>query len=173
MALPNGAFVLRDEFKGSLDPIEAALATLAEIPARRRIVVAGEIAEESGNEDYRVIGRKVGAIADRAIFVGRTKTFRLYRTGAAAAGLARERIEHARNAHDVIALLRDDLEAGDVVLTSGRWQHALGRVGLALSGREVRCRADPCPFKRMLCDVCPFLDQPFTGLPGRPLRPEA
>jgi UDP-N-acetylmuramoyl-tripeptide--D-alanyl-D-alanine ligase len=166
MALPNGAFVLRDEFKGSLGTIEAALATLAEIPARRRIVVAGEIAEESGNEDYRVIGSKIGSIADRAIFVGKTKTFRLYRVGAAAAGLARDRIEHARNAHDVIAMLRDELEPTDVVLTTGRWQHALGRVGLALAGRDVQCRADPCPFKRMLCDVCPFLEQEFYGLPA-------
>ena len=52
----------------------------------------------------------------------------------------------------------------DVVLTNGRWQQALGRIGLALSGREVRCRADPCPFKQMLCDYCPFLEQDFHGL---------
>jgi hypothetical protein len=69
-------------------------------------------------------------------------------------------------AHEVVELLRDELAAGDVVLIKGRWQQALGRVGLALAGRDVQCRADPCPFKRMLCDVCPFLDQPFTGLPG-------
>ena len=52
------------------------------------------------------------------------------------------------------------------VLIKGRWQQALGRVGLALAGRDVQCRADPCPFKQMLCDICPFLERPFTGVPG-------
>ena len=87
--------------------------------------------------------------------------------------MSRERVAHARSAHDVIKMLRDDLQPGDVVLTSGRWQQALGRVGLALSGRDVQCRADPCPFKRMLCDICPMLETPFTGLPGGRVPAEA
>ena len=58
----------------------------------------------------------------------------------------------------------DDLQPGDLVFIKGRWQQALGRVGLELAGRDVRCKADPCPFKRMLCDICPFLEQDFHGL---------
>jgi hypothetical protein len=78
----------------------------------------------------------------------------------------RDRIELVRSAHEATQLLRDSLDEGDVVLTNGRWQQALARVGLALSGRDVKCRADPCPFKRMLCDYCPFLEQEFDGLPS-------
>ncbi len=166
MALPNGAFVLRDEFKGTADAWDAAIETLAAIPAKRHMVVFGEIAEETGRTAYRDAGRKAAQVVDRAIFVGSGKNFKLYRSGAVAGGLSRDQIDHVRQAHEAVELLRDELVEGDVVLIRGRWQQALGRVGLALAGRAVKCRVDPCPFKRMLCDVCPFLGQPFTGLPG-------
>ncbi len=166
MILPSGAVVIRDEFKGTRDAWMAALDALAEVPARRRIVVFGEISEVSGNQDYRDIGQRLGFV-DRAIFVSTTKNFQLYRAGATAGGLDRDRIQHARNYVEALQLLDGDLGEGDVVLIRGRWQQALGRIGLALAGEDVQCRADPCPFKRMLCDVCPMLNQPFTGLPAR------
>lgn len=173
MALPSGAVVIRDEFKGTVDAWSAAAETLAEIPARRRLVVFGEISETRGNQDYRDAGGTVAAVADQVVFVGTRRSFQPFRAGAVAGGLTPDRIEHRRQAHEVVDLLRDDLSAGDVVLIRGRWQQALGRVGLALAGRDVQCRVDPCPFKRMLCDVCPFLEQPFTGLPGRAKEPTA
>ncbi len=166
MALPTGAFVLRDEFKGTEDSFAVALETFAAIPARRHIVVFGDISEVTGKAAYRDIGRKAGGFVDRAVFVGSNTIYKLYRSGAMAGGLSRDRIDRVSHAHQAVELLRDELEEGDVVLIRGRWQQALGRVGLALAGRDVLCRADPCPFKRMLCDVCPFLEQPFTGLPG-------
>ena len=73
----------------------------------------------------------------------------------------------AHDAHEALALLRDDLGPGDVVLLKGRWQQGLARIALALAGRDVRCRADPCPFRRMLCDLCPLLERPFAGYPPR------
>ncbi|HYI21138.1 MAG TPA: Mur ligase family protein [Candidatus Limnocylindrales bacterium] len=162
MVLPSGAVVIRDEFKGTMDAWLAALDALADIPARRRIAVFGEISEVTGNQDYRDIGQRLGFV-DRAIFVSTSKNFQLFRAGATAGGLDRDQIAHARNYVDVLDLLRDELVLGDVVLIRGRWQQALGRIGLALAGEDVQCRADPCPFKRMLCDVCPMLNQPFTG----------
>jgi UDP-N-acetylmuramoyl-tripeptide--D-alanyl-D-alanine ligase len=168
MALPRGAFLIRDDFKSSQDPVEAALETLREVPARRRIAVMGELAESTGNDNYRDMGARVAAVADRAIFVGNGKNVKLYRTGALAAGMDIDRIEIARTAHEATQLLRDSLDEGDVVLTNGRWQQALARVGLALTGRDVKCRADPCPFKQMLCDFCPFLEQDFNGLSTDP-----
>jgi len=44
MALPNGAFALRDDFKSTDDSFSAALDTFAQIPASRHLVVFGEIA---------------------------------------------------------------------------------------------------------------------------------
>jgi UDP-N-acetylmuramoyl-tripeptide--D-alanyl-D-alanine ligase len=162
--LPNGATVIRDEFKGSTDPMEAALRTLAEVPARQRIAVFGELAEARGNDDYREMGRRIGTVADRAIFIGKTKNAKLLRTGASTAGMSHDRVQFADHAWEATQLLRGTLQEGDVVLTSGRWQQALGRIGLELAGRDVKCHADPCPFKRMLCDVCPFLEKEFRGL---------
>ena len=172
MPLPNGAFFIRDEFKGSQDPMETALETLSEVPARRRIAVFGELAESTGNENYRDVGRLVGKTVDRAIFVGSGKNVKLLRTGATAAGLDRDHVQIVATAHEATEMLRATLEEGDVVLTSGRWQQALGRVALSLAGRDVKCRADPCPFKRMLCDYCPFLEKDFNGF-GEPIPDQA
>jgi UDP-N-acetylmuramoyl-tripeptide--D-alanyl-D-alanine ligase len=168
MALTSGAFALRDEFKASEDAFEAALATVAQVPATRRIGVIGEIAEETGRDAYRKVGRQA-AVLDRVLFVGTGRHMQTFSAGAAAAGMARDKIERAHNAREALDMLRDTLEPNDLVFIKGRWQQALGRVGLALAGRDVQCRADPCPFKRMLCDICPFLESrpPFTGLPGR------
>ena len=86
---------------------------------------------------------------------------RAYRSAAVAAGLAPDMISRVRDWHEAAQLLEDELEPNDVVLTKGRWQQALARVGLSLSGIDVQCRADPCPLKRMVCDVCPHLREPF------------
>ncbi len=123
------------------------------------------IAEETGSQAYRDIGGKA-AFLDRVLFVGSGKHHQAFRSGARSAGMEVERIERVPNAHAALEAIRADIGPKDVVFIKGRWQQALGRVGLALAGRDVQCRADPCPFKRMLCDVCPFLEQPFTGLPG-------
>jgi UDP-N-acetylmuramoyl-tripeptide--D-alanyl-D-alanine ligase len=164
--LPSGAVVIRDEFKATIDSWEAALDAFADVPARRRLLVVGDVEEVSGREDYRHIGRRAGAFVDRMIVVGPGKLHQAYRTGAMSAGMDRERIDHVHSASQALELLRDELSDGDAVLLKARWQQALGRIALALAGREVRCRADPCPFKRMLCDICPMLDQPFHGLAG-------
>ena len=165
MALAGGGYAVRDDFKASEDAFDAAFATLAEIPAGRRLAVIGEIAEETGMQAYRNVGQKA-AFFDRILFVGSRKHHSAFRSGAGAGGMPAERIERVANAHAAIDALRGDIGPTDVVFIKGRWQQALGRVGLALAGRDVQCRVDPCPFKRMLCDVCPFLEQPFTGLPG-------
>jgi UDP-N-acetylmuramyl pentapeptide synthase len=166
MALVHGGYALRDDFKASEDAFDAAFTTLAEIPAARRLAVIGEIAEETGPQAYRHIGEKA-AFLDRILFVGSSKKHQSFRAGARAAGMDVGRIERVTNAHAALEAIRTDIGQTDVVFIKGRWQQALGRVGLALAGRDVQCRADPCPFKRMLCDVCPFLEQPFDGLPGR------
>jgi UDP-N-acetylmuramoyl-tripeptide--D-alanyl-D-alanine ligase len=163
LVLASGAVVIRDDFKGTVDAFDAAMDTLAGTPARRRIAVLGGISETTGRQDYRTAGQRVGALVDRAIFVGTSTEAQLYRSGAVSAGLSPHRIDHVHHANEAVELLRDELTDGDVVLIRGRWQQALGRVGLALAGQDVQCRADPCPMKRMLCDICPMLDQPFMG----------
>jgi UDP-N-acetylmuramoyl-tripeptide--D-alanyl-D-alanine ligase len=163
LVLPSGAVVVRDDFKATEASWDAALSSFAAVPAERRIVVVGGVSEERGKDVYRAIGRRAGEFADLIVVVGPSRYLRLYRVGATAGGLASDRVIHARDWQVALALLRDELRAGDAVLIRGRWQEALARIALALAGRDVQCRADPCPFKRMLCDVCPFLEQPFAG----------
>ena len=135
------------------------------MPARRRIAVLGELAESTGNDNYRDMGARVAAVADRAIFVGNGKNVKLYRTGALAAGMDINRIEIARTAHEATQLLRDSLEEGDVVLTNGRVATGFGtrRAGADRTRREVPSGSVPVQAKT-LCDVCPFLEQDFAGL---------
>jgi hypothetical protein len=128
-------------------------ATLAEVPAKRRIGVIGEIADEMGPDNYRKVGSQA-AFLDRIVFVGARKHMQPLCSGAVKARFKPESFERVRTADEALELLRDYLEPNDVVFIKGRWQQALGRVGLALAGKDVQCRADPCPFKRMLCDVC-------------------
>jgi UDP-N-acetylmuramyl pentapeptide synthase len=167
--LPSGAFVLRDDFKASNESMHAALATLAELPARRRIAVLGHLSEAHGIEDYRTVGQHVGSIADRVIFVGHGRDMRPARAAAIAAGLPREQATRVQYAHEAVEILRGELGPGDVVLTKARWQQALARVGLSLAGRNVQCRADPCPIKRMICDWCPYLERGFESAAQLPV----
>lgn len=167
--LENGAFVIRDDYKASLESIAAAAETLALIPARRRIVVLGALSEARGRQDFRDAGATLGAAADRVVLVGPSGDMQPYRSGLARGGVARENVQRVHNAREAAELLGPELRDGDVVLTKGRQQQALARVALALSGRDVQCRADPCPFKRMVCDLCPYLEQPFDGRKVSPL----
>ena len=105
----------------------------------------------------------MGEVADRAVFVGSSKDLPRLPLWCAREWSGAGRITRVRDWHEAAELLKDELGPNDVVLTKGRWQQALARVGLSLSGVDVQCRADPCPFKRMICDVCPHLKEPFRG----------
>ena len=167
--LASGAIIIRDDFKASTESFACATATLAEIPAKRRIAVVGALSESHGRADYRQVGERLGVVVDEVVLVGVMDDMQACRSALVKAGVARENIRRVRNAHDAAELLRPELREGDVVLTKGRWQQALPRIALELAGRNVQCRADPCPFKRMMCDLCPYLERPFDGRNVSPL----
>ena len=159
--LDNGAVILRDDFKSPMETIHAALDVLAEIPARRRIVVLGEISEPQGSQGplYRALGERVAEIADRAIFIAGRWAY-AYAAGAKRAGMPDAAITRAR--HDVfkaIPVLQDELGAGDVVLIKGRDTQRLDRITLALQGRTIRCRIQFCRTKVARCYACPMLER--------------
>ena len=97
--LESGAILLRDEFKSSLETVDVALDVLAEIPARRKIVVLGEISEPPGSPRpiYRRISGRIAGMADRAIFYG-TDYCQAYVAGAAREGMPREAMTKAAGA---------------------------------------------------------------------------
>ncbi|MBC7790050.1 MAG: UDP-N-acetylmuramoyl-tripeptide--D-alanyl-D-alanine ligase [Anaerolineae bacterium] len=156
--LASGAIILRDDYKASLETVDAALDVMAEIPGRR-LVVIGEIAEPVGSTRpiYRRMGERVGQLASRAIFLG-GQTASSFMAGARQAGLVRDSVIHARDVHQVIALLRDELAPGDTVLIKGRDTQRLDRITLALTGSDVRCELRFCN-AYLRCAQCPMLNR--------------
>ena len=169
--LADGAVIIRDDYKSSIESYASAVEALAEIPAKRRLAVVGGLSESHGRGDYREVGTQLGAVVDQVVLVGPMDDLQACRSALVRAGLARENIRRVHNAREAAELLGPELREGDVVLTKGRQHQALARVALALSGRDVQCRADPCPFKRMVCDLCPYLERPFDGRNVSPLAP--
>jgi len=163
--LAGGAMLLRDDFKGGQETIEAALDVLAEIPADRRIVVLGDVSEAAGSQGpiYRHLGARVAQVASRAVFIA-GRWSRTYATGAKQGGLPRGALINARRSVTmVVEALQDDLRPGDVVLIKGRDTQRLARVALALMGRQVRCELTSCDAK-VECEPCPMLERGWAGL---------
>ena len=155
VALANGAWLVRDDFKSSLETVEAALDVLAELPGRK-IAVMGDISEPPGSQGriYRAIGARLAGIADRIIVVGE---FQRYRAGAIRAGMPVPSLINARRS--VCAAweaVQADLAPDDIVLIKGRDTQKLDRVALALQGRKVGCEVEFCKLK-LRCEICPAL----------------
>ena len=166
--LRSGAYVLRDDYKSSLETIETALDVLSQIPAKRRIVVFGEVSEPPGSQGpiYRSIGKRIAKIASRAIFLG--GNFQRYATGATRGGLPRQALFNAhRSVLKAIEELRYDLGPGDVALIKGRDTQRLDRVTLALMGRTVRCDISFCNATLVRCEECPMLERGWKGYRAR------
>jgi UDP-N-acetylmuramyl pentapeptide synthase len=164
VALPGGVTILRDDHKGAIETMGAALAAFAGIPAKRRIVVLGEITEPPAPQraSYRAVGAQVASAASLFVVVGRMLDS--YSVGARRAGMPAEAIvDGGRTAASAAAVLRPLLREGDVVLVTGRGTQALDRVRLILEGRDVRCDITFCTLRRDTCDGCGMLERGWAG----------
>jgi len=162
--LEGGAFILRDEYKSSLETIHCALEVLSDIPAKRRIVVLGEVSEPPGSQGpvYRRIGEAISQVASLAIFLG--GNFQRYAAGAARGGMPRDALINAqRSVRKAAEVLQQNLRPGDVVLTKGRDNERLDRVALSLMGRKVSCDISFCQAE-VRCADCPMIERGWDGL---------
>lgn len=165
MPLPNGATLLCDHSTSTLETVEAALLTLKELPAGRRIVVLGDLTEAPGSTGplYRRIGALLARTADLVVLYGGHT--RPYRTGATRAGMPRESIfEVGRSIQNAVDLLRQELRAGDAVLLKARGHQRFDRIAMALSGRDVRCDLAVCRAIPTECGTCAMADRGWDGL---------
>jgi UDP-N-acetylmuramoyl-tripeptide--D-alanyl-D-alanine ligase len=170
--LANGAIILRDDTKSTLETIDAALDALSEIPARR-IVVMGQVSEPPGSQGpiYRRLGRRVAEIADQAIVVGEKSARKPLSIGAKAGGLPSEKFFNAgESLSKAIEALRQSAGPGDVVLIKGRDTQHLARITLALQGRKVRCLIKFCRLK-VDCADCAMLAQGSDSRGARKIIP--
>ena len=163
--LPSGAILLRDEYKSSLETIDVALDVLAEIPARRKIVILGNVSEAPGSlrPICRRLGGRIAAVATQAVFCGTAG--QAYAAGAARKGMPREAMTKASDLKKVLAAIPPDLGKGDVILVKGRNDQRLARISLALMGRKVQCDIPTCfAFNMVKCDRCKMLERGWRGI---------
>ncbi len=163
--LEDGVTILGDFYKSGLETIHSALDFLAQVPAKRKIVVLGDVSEPPGPQGpiYRAIGTRVARVADLALFSSSQN--QAYSAGAASAGMPRAAIiQMPGDIAAVTARLRELLEAGDVVLIKGRDTQRLDRIALALAGRRVRCNLDFCRAMPTRCATCGMLERGWDGL---------
>jgi UDP-N-acetylmuramyl pentapeptide synthase len=160
LELPNGSRIIQDDYKSSLETIETALDFLRSIPAARRLVVLGNIGNPPGRtgEFYRAVGRRFAQFADMAFLLGSHD--RRYASGAAAAGMPRERIIKFHNdLRQAVEVLRNTLRPGDVLVVKGRLDDHLERITLALSGQKIGCWRTECRSRAYRCNNCPMLEK--------------
>ncbi|MEO8487197.1 MAG: Mur ligase family protein [Betaproteobacteria bacterium] len=158
--LPNGAILLRDEFKMTTETIHVALDVLDEIPAARKIVFFGDMSAMQGRERpiLLAVGMHVARVASRFWLVGRS--YKRYAAGARKAGMPSEAIvDTGRTVQDAARRLRAMLQPGDVVLVKGRRGQRLDRVRIMLEGRKVGCSVEICEIRTMDCQDCPMLER--------------
>ncbi|HXJ82953.1 MAG TPA: Mur ligase family protein [Candidatus Methylomirabilis sp.] len=166
VVLACGAIVIRDDLKSTLESIDSNVDLLAELPARRRLVVLGDVSEPPGSPGpvYRRIGARASATAALTVCVG--EGHKRYASGARRFGAPEGTIVDAgRSPLRAAEIVRETLGPGDVVLIKGRNNQRLERVALALQGHRVVCDIPVCrAVPQLRCSSCPMLSRGWAGL---------
>ncbi|MFL5867363.1 MAG: Mur ligase family protein [Thermoleophilaceae bacterium] len=152
---PGGATWLLDDFKSRTATQSAAIRALADVPARRRIAVLGEVQESDLEAGWRAAAELLPGRADTVIAVGR-------HADVLAAELGGTPLEHSARAVETFqeataALRAEELRSGDVVLLQGATRQHLRRIKLLLEKGSVGCRVKRCSL-HLLCNECPYLE---------------
>ena len=154
--LDDNIYLLCDDFKSAPETIEAALDTLAEIPASRKLVVLGDVSEPPGSQGpiYRHFGARLARVANRVVVLA----------GATRAGMPVTAIKDAgRSVIKAAEMVREMMRPGDVILIKGRDTQRLERIALVLEGRTAKCDIFFCRAKRTRCCNCPMLERGWEG----------
>lgn len=115
--LPNGALVVNDCYNSSPKALEAMLAAVASLRARRRIAVLGGMFELGATSEtlHAQCGARVAEMGfDLLITVG--ELAQAFASGARATGFPAEHCAHFESPEDAGDYLRERLQDGDVVL---------------------------------------------------------
>lgn len=136
-----GVTVVDDAYNAAPGSVRAALDLLAGLPGRR-IAVLGEMRELGALHEagHREVGEAAAAVLDRLLVVGGRpgEPAAAIADGARAAGMAGERVLPVADAPEAVAILKEELAAGDVVLVKASRGVALERVVDGLLGELAR-----------------------------------
>lgn len=173
--LPSGAVVIRDEFNGSPDTLDAMLAVMRDARAERTVLVFSDVSDsrQKPKQRLRRLGAQVAGLADLAVFVGGHAHHAVH--GAVSAGMSAAACHDVVSLEDAAALLKRELRAGDLVFVKGRATDHLSRIVFAQLG-EIGCWRLQCTVRRP-CEFCHRLQPAFdlgaaltAPVPAQPLR---
>ena len=158
----NGALLLLDTSKSSLETIDVGMEALRAIPAEgKKVAILGDVEGPPGSQGpiYREVGRRLASVVSQIVFVGGRKAYASVSGGAREGGLKSEDLLYVgREVRGVASLVEDRIAPQDVVWLKGRSTQHLGRIGLALAGRNVSCNVTYCPVTPG-CATCPMLER--------------
>jgi UDP-N-acetylmuramoyl-tripeptide--D-alanyl-D-alanine ligase len=150
---PDGVLIINDAYNANPESMRAALDALAEIsgsrklggrkPGGRSFAVLGTMAElgDDGPQEHEALGRFAGGLGiSRVIAVG--EQARAIERGAALEGSGDGGSSWVADAQAAIAMLRDELRPGDVVLVKASRAASLERVALAIADDSTGTAAD-------------------------------
>ena len=128
----NGCTIIDDTYNASPTSTVAALNLLSDLSPEtngRRVAVLGDMLElgDMTEDGHRLVGRRAASVVDLRVTVG--ELGRSIADEAALVGLPNFRIQAIKDAESVVALLREELRAGDLVLVKG--SRAIGMEGIA------------------------------------------
>jgi UDP-N-acetylmuramoyl-tripeptide--D-alanyl-D-alanine ligase len=121
---PNGSQLIDDTYNASTPSVLAALALLAEMPARRKIAVLGEMRElgDHAEEGHRIIGGRAGDIVDMLVTFGSMTRYTVDEARSISRPQGRPlpiREFSLDEREELTAFLKEELREGDVVLLKG------------------------------------------------------
>ena len=149
--------MLRDEYNGSVESLDPALAVLKDAEAVRRWLVASDFADTEENYRHRLryLGAAAARTADVCVFTGEKSAYA--RRRAIEAGMSPDAVWNFLFLEEAATFLRENLRPGDLVLLRGRLTDKLSRLVLAQFA-PVTCWKSRCG-RRYICDHCADLVQ--------------
>lgn len=154
----NGVGILDDTYNASPASVRAGLLTLGEIPARRRVVIFGDMLELGAisEEEHRKLAADViGSRAEIVFLVG--KRMHLLGEELLSRGMPRGNVMFIPDPDSATLPLRDILRDGDLVLIKGSRGMRMEKVTEAIL-------ADPSDARKYLCCQSPeWRARPFQS----------
>jgi len=132
---PQDSIILDDSYNASPESVIAALNLLEDIDAARRVAVLGDMLELGSFEQqgHRAVGTRARDVADLLITIGALAE--IIAEGARAAGMEEREIVRCRDGEEALAVLKQEMNAGDVVLVKGSRGMRLDRLVNELEAR--------------------------------------
>ena len=132
---PQGALLLDDTYNASPESVLAALNLLDELQGHK-IAVLGDMLElgQYEQQGHEMVGVRAAEVVDSLITVG--ERARMIANAAREAGLPALSIVEVEDVIRVIEHLKDQLEAGDIVLVKGSHGMRMDRIVAALEARS-------------------------------------